>query len=81
MKQEIPAPPASIEPVMTQREFDELSLFLDNVTRAKASARILAITNASKYGAMAHYVEQLHADIKMHHEANEPFFTEQEKVN
>lgn len=69
-----PPAPEQITPVMTQKEFDALSNFLQHVAAARQQSVLLNMLNAAKYGAMAFYVENLHKDILMHHEANAPFF-------
>lgn len=61
---------------MSEREFQELAIFLDNVSRSAKSANILALVNVNRYGAMRDYVLRLEADIKLHHEAFAPFFPE-----
>lgn len=59
---------------MSAREFQELTIFLDNVSKATCSARILKMCNANRYGAMVEYVLRLETDIKLHHETFAPFF-------
>lgn len=74
MNNEPPPPPKQITPVMTPKEFDALSKFLEHVAAARKQSVFLNMMNAAKYGAMAYYVENLHKDILMHHDANKPFF-------
>lgn len=62
---------------MSLREFQELTIFLENINKSASSANILALVNMARYGTMRDYLLRLQADIKLHHDTFAPFFPDQ----